>query len=706
MYKIYKYHETKNKSSYYTNHLNILRLDKTENELFERRFIDTDYDIESKRPYNSPLKKIGFISDDFRESRPSGQLSIAFFEKLQNYRPHFEIYFYTRERLSKRFQEFAVIRQYNNRMRIRPNEINKKLKEMILEDDIDILFDMQGHMHNNYNNILNEKLAPIMCHWLGYPGTMGIPTFDYIFADPTIIPEESQIFYREKIAYFPICYQPNNPEFLVNETYTRKEFDIPEDKFVFCHFNSDYKMDRKMWLVMLDILKRTPNAILMFKTSRQDFEWRLFDDAEKYGVNKNQLLHVKRLFITEHIKRLSVSGLGLDNFRLNGHTTSSDCIAGGIPFITYTGNTYHNRVAKSILHSLSLDELCTNSYDEYIDLAVKLATNKEYYNSVVKKLKENREKVLFNNEEYVNHFVSLMHNIWKRNYNENIEYIWVFYTNYDSPGNDIVTTDKRDNNLLEMVKDTPDCIAYTTNGHLKNKITDKKDWVKLENVEEKNVKDGLWVKEKLKEYEITKFGNNHKENRYKWTFFKDVDSKDFDIKQVDEKNQLLRDIAEQDESCVAFNLKGYLKSSLKPKEEWVEDIGNGLWIREKVEFEDIKLDNKDYNLPFIVLYYNVSTFVEYEDVKKIFDKDLYLNKQLILLFVGEEDFQHLRISQRVNELYDMHLVRPENKKIEEIIKETTPDCDCYMEYKKNENIQYIYDNNKTQFFKNNLTGNN
>ena len=45
-------------------------------------------------------------------------------------------------------------------------------------------------------------------------------------------------------------------------------------------------------------------------------------------------------------------------------------------------------------------------------------------------------------------------------------------------------------------------------------------------------------------------------------------------------------------------------------------IGNGLWVREKVEFEDIKLDNKDYNLPFIVLYYNVSTFIEYEDVKK------------------------------------------------------------------------------------------
>ena len=49
MYTIYKYYDAKNKSSYYTNHLNILRQDKTENELFEHRFIDTDYKIEKKK---------------------------------------------------------------------------------------------------------------------------------------------------------------------------------------------------------------------------------------------------------------------------------------------------------------------------------------------------------------------------------------------------------------------------------------------------------------------------------------------------------------------------------------------------------------------------------------------------------------------------------------------------------------------------------
>ena len=70
-----------------------------------------------------------------------------------------------------------------------------------------------------------------------------------------------------------------------------------------------------------------------------------------------------------------------------------------------------------------------------------------------------------------------------------------------------------------------------------------------------------------------------------------------------------------------------------------------------------------------------------------------------LVPINSYDFQHLRISQRVDELYDMHLVRPENKNIVKIIKETTPNCDYYMEYKKNDNIQNIYDNDKTRLLK-------
>ena len=49
---------------------------------------------------------------------------------------------------------------------------------------------MQGHMHSNFNKLLLRKPATIQIHWLGYPGTTGLPTMDYLIADEIIIPKE------------------------------------------------------------------------------------------------------------------------------------------------------------------------------------------------------------------------------------------------------------------------------------------------------------------------------------------------------------------------------------------------------------------------------------------------------------------------------------------------------------------------------------
>ena len=697
MYNIYKYDYANNKSTMHTRHLNLLRLDVTENEIYKHRFVNSTCDVTHHRDCKSTITKIGFLSDDFRESRPSGQLSVTFFEILKNYKDHFKIYFYTRTHLSSRFKNYAIIRHCKHKNR---HIESYNLEKMILEDNIDMLFDMQGHMHNNYNDILSKKMAPIVCHWLGYPGTIGIPSIDYIFADSILIPDTSQKYYREKIAYFPNCYQPNNEELLVTSKPSRVAFNIPENAFVFCHFNSDYKLDKKMWLVMLDIVKQTPNSILMFKTTSQSFKNRLISDAKLYGVNIEQLLCVERLFITSHVHRLSACNLGLDNFRLNGHTTSSDLIAAGIPFVAYPGNTYHNRVSKSILRSLSLDELCTNSYNEYIKVAVKLATDTSYYSNIVDKLVQNRSKTLFNSQLYTNHFVSIMHNMWKKNYNETIQYVWIFYVNYDSPGNDICVTDKREKELLDVVNNVPGCIAYTTNGHLKSAILDKSEWTKLDD-NSKLYNTGLWVKEVLQEYNITEFGNNHKDKKYKWTFFKDKDSVGSNIKHVNERHQILRDIAEKDEKCVGFNLKGDLKHAIGPPHEWITDVGNGLWVRKEDIVQDQNMDNMDYQLPLIVIYASVHSLTDYKKMVSYCANDLYLNKKVLLL-IDASCVDLKRISKYIQQEFNIHYtINEDGETVENVIKDMFPTADCYLQY-NNDNIQHLYDENINQFFLNKL----
>ena len=65
-------------------HLRVMRLDFTERQLYNHRFVEdkeeiTQFRLEHKRDSNAPLIKIGFIGRDFHENRPSGQLSGEFF---------------------------------------------------------------------------------------------------------------------------------------------------------------------------------------------------------------------------------------------------------------------------------------------------------------------------------------------------------------------------------------------------------------------------------------------------------------------------------------------------------------------------------------------------------------------------------------------------------------------------------------------------
>ena len=72
---------------------------------------------------------------------------------------------------------------------------------------------------------------------------MGVDYMDYLIADHTLIPEEKQHHYSEKIVYMPNSYQVNVSKRSVAETsLLRHELGLPNTGFVFCCFNNNYKI--------------------------------------------------------------------------------------------------------------------------------------------------------------------------------------------------------------------------------------------------------------------------------------------------------------------------------------------------------------------------------------------------------------------------------------------------------------------------------
>ena len=219
---------------------------------------------------------------------------------------------------------------------------------------------------------------------------MAVDYMDYLIADQTLIPEESQQYYSEKIIYMPNSYQVNVSQRSISEiSISRLDLGLPEEGFVFCSFNNAYKITPSTFAVWMRILKTVDESVLWLLVSNDETAKNLIKEAKKLGINKNRLVFAKYVPVEEHLNRIKHADLFVDNLPYNAHTTSSDALRMGLPVLTCVGKSFASRVAASLLNAVGLPELITTTQQEYEALAIDLATNPKKLKAIKDKLAKN-----------------------------------------------------------------------------------------------------------------------------------------------------------------------------------------------------------------------------------------------------------------------------------------------------------------------------
>jgi predicted O-linked N-acetylglucosamine transferase (SPINDLY family) len=330
--------------------------------------------------------RIAYFSGDFC-NHPVALLSARLYEMHD--RQEFEIFGFSyciekdemTTRLEAGFDHFIDIRRISDFEAV---ELARSL-------EIDIAVDLGGHTTSR-NGIFAMRAAPLQVNFLGYAGTLAAEYIDYQIADRKVIPENSRRHYSEKIAYLP-------DSFLVNDTgrpisgkvFSRKEFDLPDDGFVFCCFNNTYKFNPPMFDAWMRILHGVPDSVLWLSVDNAATAGNLQQEAVQRGISADRLIFAKRLpVMEEHLARLRIGGLFLDTLPYNAHTTACDALWAGLPVLTCMGESFAGRVAASLLSAIELPELITVSLAEYEALAIELASHPEKIAAIKTKLAENR----------------------------------------------------------------------------------------------------------------------------------------------------------------------------------------------------------------------------------------------------------------------------------------------------------------------------
>jgi predicted O-linked N-acetylglucosamine transferase (SPINDLY family) len=282
---------------------------------------------------------------------------------------------------------------------------DQQAADLARRDELDIAVDLKGYTGDSRLGIFAWRPAPIQISYLGYPGTLAAPFIDYVIADKVVIPEEMRQHYAESVFYLPDSYQVNdNTRTIADRQLTRAEVGLPEAGFVFCCFNSSYKITPQEFDIWMRLLDRVEGSVLWLFEANQWAPDNLRREAEKRAIDPDRLVFAERLPQAEHLARHRLADLFLDTFNVNAHTTASDALWAGLPVVTRLGRGFAARVAGSLLQAVGLPELVTTTSEDYEALALDLATDPARLSTIKARLATNRLTMpLFDSEALTRH---------------------------------------------------------------------------------------------------------------------------------------------------------------------------------------------------------------------------------------------------------------------------------------------------------------
>lgn len=267
---------------------------------------------------------------------------------------------------------------------------------MIARHGIDVLVDLQGLTHGARPAILGMRPAPVQVGYLGFPGTTALPGVDWILADPYVIPAAERRYFVERPLYVPHCYQVSDRHREVGPKPDRATYGLPQDAFVYCSFNNNFKFTEPVFRAWMRVLGAVPGSVLWLLADNPWARENMLREAAAHGIAAERLIFAPRVAPAEYLARFALADLVLDTYPYNAGTTASDALWMGVPLLTCSGRTYISRMAGSLLHNVGLPDLVTDSLDAYERLAIQLGRHPRRVASLRRYLAEHgRQSALF-----------------------------------------------------------------------------------------------------------------------------------------------------------------------------------------------------------------------------------------------------------------------------------------------------------------------
>lgn len=357
--------------------------------------------------------RIGMVSDGFR-GHPVGRMITGALEAID--KNQLEFYLYSTNdaedgltaRLKRVASQWMPVKHLSD----------EGFAQKVREDNIDVLIDLAGH--NAGNRMLSMALepAPILVKWVGgLINTTGISAIDYLISDVIETPAGSDGQYVEKLIRLPddyICYDPP-------VGYAPKVGALPalKNRYITLGcFNNAIKLNPvllKEWAALLD---RLPGAMLFLKShqyNNKELVMSLYQTMEEFGVHEGRIVVEGPSSHQELLEAYNKVDIALDSWPYSGGLTTCEALFMGVPVVTMPGPTFAGRHSSTHLVNAGMPELVSNSWEEYRERVIELASDLDSLATIRKHLRQVLlESPVCDARRFAGHFTDAVRAIWQR----------------------------------------------------------------------------------------------------------------------------------------------------------------------------------------------------------------------------------------------------------------------------------------------------
>ena len=255
---------------------------------------------------------------------------------------------------------------------------DEALAARVGSDGIQVLVDLSGHTRKHRLQLFGYKPAPVQVTWLGYLNTTGVKAIDWRITDARADPPpQSKQWHVERLWYLPNCPWIWEPP----PHYSPEVSELPCGRLghvTFGSFNTFRKINDVVITTWSNLLHQIPDARLrVYGAPEGKAIDRVYDLFESHGINSSRIDLFASVEYQRYLLAYGDVDISLDPFPYNGGATTCESLWMGVPVVTLAGNGGFSRSGVSIAGAVGLPELVANSGAEYIDIALRLARDRE-----------------------------------------------------------------------------------------------------------------------------------------------------------------------------------------------------------------------------------------------------------------------------------------------------------------------------------------